>query len=459
MGTAAKDSRLSSTNPVAVQPAGVSVRKFYFLEYFYILLESVARYRARDQVFGSFKLLKQQRRLGESKFRRVTADPENLTPKQLGRYKYTFEQVVDEAKQYKLIQEDDGGLSLTAAGAELHGRFGTNEFARILFALIEQNGSPFRSLITRMYLANPANPGLLVFPIYSPRQLHFDRVKFHRTADVRSYGDALAKRLERDMDDHLNKRVDLRTHSAELVHKLVEAGLLSGQDSAPFDADKYNAIVSRFRKYWLNYFLREVYGYEVSLSLFDILVYRGKEFGIIHATEFYPGFSGRVVFPTSVILSGSDSADFEELYKYPDSERLYSHKPGSEEKGQDRFVDFLVQGYLSLRRTHRSYFVSVSALRELVCYNMKISEGVFESLLDHAYKHLLSGQLRISMSLEVDRLPEETKAMYLKQVPVCIDGKPRNIIAIDVTSVGGDRYGQAHQKAESIKPIEHAQQV
>jgi len=45
---------------------------------------------------------------------------------------------------------------------------------------------------------------------------------------------------------------------------------------------------------------------------------------------------------------------------------------------------------------------------------MKISEAVFESLLDRAYKHLLSGRLRISISLEVDRLPEETKAMYLQ---------------------------------------------
>jgi len=92
------------------------------------------------------------------------------------------------------------------------------------------------------------------------------------------------------------------------------------------------------------------------LSLFDILVYRGKEFGIIHATEFYPGFSGRVVFPTSVVLPGSNGADFEELYRYAaDNMGLYSHKPKAK-KVQNHFVDFLVEGYLFLRRTHRSLF-------------------------------------------------------------------------------------------------------
>ena len=73
------------------------------------------------------------------------------------------------------------------------------------------------------------------------------------------------------------------------------------------------------------------------------------------------------------------------------------------------------------------------SLREIVCYNLKISEFCFEQLLDKAYKLNLAGQLRIRISLEVDRLPEETKANYLKRTPIMIDGKFRNIIAIDVT--------------------------
>jgi hypothetical protein len=54
-------------------------------------------------------------------------------------------------------------------------------------------------------------------------------------------------------------------------------------------------------------------------------------------------------------------------------------------------------------------------------------------MLETIYRMNLAGKLRIKISLEVDKLPEETKAMYLKKEPVIVDGKYRNIIAIDVT--------------------------
>ena len=40
-----------------------SVKKFYFLEYFYVLLKSIEKYSDREQVFNSFKILKQEHRL------------------------------------------------------------------------------------------------------------------------------------------------------------------------------------------------------------------------------------------------------------------------------------------------------------------------------------------------------------------------------------------------------------
>ncbi len=411
----------------------LSVRKFYFLEYFYILLESVARYRNREQVFESFKLLKQQYGLGESKFKKLTVDPENLSETQLKRYRYTFNQVIEEAKGYHLLAEDDDGtLQLTGEGRDLLEKFGTDSYNIELLDLMENSSRAFRHLIDRMYAANPANPGLLVFPVYSPYQLDFSRVDTKTTGDIRRYGDALATRLEKDIDSNLGKRVQLQRGNHELIQRLIDSDLLPREDTKPFPSQKYNAIVSRFRAYWLNYFLKDIYGYDLSLSAFDIWIYRGKQIGIIHATEFYPGFFGRLVFPTSVIVPNSKSQDFRELHRYCDDGRhLLVHQP-LDEKGQERFVDSLWKGYLSLRRTHRSYFINLSALREVVCYNMRISERVFELLLNRAYKHRISGNLRMRISLEVDRLPEETKATYLKQAPVMVDGKYRNIIAIDL---------------------------
>jgi hypothetical protein len=63
---------------------------------------------------------------------------------------------------------------------------------------------------------------------------------------------------------------------------------------------------------------------------------------------------------------------------------------------------------------------------------MKIPEYLFDQFLEEAYKLNLRGQLGIGISLEVDRLPEETQALYLAREPVMVEGKYRNIIAIEV---------------------------
>jgi hypothetical protein len=60
----------------------------------------------------------------------------------------------------------------------------------------------------------------------------------------------------------------------------------------------------------------------------------------------------------------------------------------------------------------------------------------FEETLNEIYRLNLSGQLKIRISLEVDKLPEETSAMYMKHEPVMVDGSYRNIIAIDVAKGG-----------------------
>ena len=101
------------------------------------------------------------------------------------------------------------------------------------------------------------------------------------------------------------------------------------------------------------------------------------------------------------------------------------------ETNQDKFVEFLSKAYSQMRLTVKSDFVNLSILREIVCYNMKISSIYFEKMLETAYTQNLTGQLKIRISLEVDRLPEETNAIYLKREPVTILGDARNIIAID----------------------------
>ena len=60
----------------------------------------------------------------------------------------------------------------------------------------------------------------------------------------------------------------------------------------------------------------------------------------------------------------------------------------------------------------------------------------FEETLNEIYRLNISGKLNIHISLEVDKLPEETSVMYMKREPVMVDGSYRNIIAIDVAKGG-----------------------
>ncbi len=168
------------------------------------------------------------------------------------------------------------------------------------------------------------------------------------------------------------------------------------------------------------------------MATFDLWIYRAKQIGIIHATEAYPFLNGKLVYPTSVVVKNTNSADFTEIYQYQDGHRLYLHTP-EQDDFQEEFVEAVVQGYFSLRKTSRNYFVNLSSLCEIVSYNLKISSHVFEQYLNIIYRLNLTGNLRIRISLEVDKLPEETNMMYLKREPVKVDGSYRNIIAIDVT--------------------------
>lgn len=428
---------LSSISPIQTRGTIGSVRRFYFLEYFYVLLKSIERHSDRELAFDLFKILKQKHRLGESKYK-TKLDSEELSPHQLNRYRYTFSEVIEESIEYELIAGDSSVLSLSEKGEHLLHLYDAGNitgFNRFLFSCMEERYGAFRIVLELLYAKNRKIPELLIFPNYSPRQLKFQRSTFTRTKDVIAYSDALLQAISNDIDKYLGEKKDLNAHNAVIMNRLYESGLLPPQTSDEFKPQSYNAITKRFRDYWQAYFLREIYGYEYSLSSFERWLYRGKQIGILYATDFYPSFTGRIVYPTALVIDSTKSSDFVQVYDYRDGKKLYIHEPNWDVI-QEKYVDALVESYFDLRRSNRSYFINLLSLREIVCYKLKIPEFLFERYLDRAYKLNLAGQLKVKISLEVDKLPEETSAIYLKREPVMIDGKYRNIIAIDVDRGG-----------------------
>lgn len=410
-----------------------SVKKFYFLEYFFVLLKSIHAFSERERVFERFLELKQSHQLGLSKYKTLVGD-DTVSARTIQQYRYTFEQVVIESVEYELIRDHISRLELTDNGKQaidLYENQGVMEFNEYLLRPMEQRYQAFRYLLEVCYEANPSKHGLLIFPVYSAIRLGMERSKIKTSEHLVAYCDRLQTQLERDILKHLGLSRSLFTENQELVERLLEADLLPRQPQENFDPKKYNVILKRVRDYWLKYFLQDLYNYQFSLASFDIWAYRAKQVGIVHVTEFYPdpGFSGRIVYPLSIVAKSANEARFKDLFLYKDSRRLFRHHPDWLDEGtREEFVQLLHYAYVDIRRSVRSRFVNLANLRERVCYAMKIPEFVFDDYLSRAYH----AKLKIRISMEVDRLPEETTAMYLKRAPVMIDGRYRNIIAIDL---------------------------
>lgn len=416
-------------------------RKFYFLDYIYILLKGVSLSNNQEKIFDHFLDMKYQFRLGESKYKKITEEPTNTSESiyKMVKYRYTFNQVLSEANAYKLIKPEDSRINLTKEGVnalKIYNEQGSVAFNCYLFPLMEEKYHlPFRYLIETCYKVNKKNSGLLIFPIYSANRLGFKRDSLKTSGDLIKYFQSLQKRMEEDMSKNLGKDEDLSKQNDELIDKLIGEGLLPKNLSETFDSSKYNAIMKRSRDFWLKIFLQDLYSFKFSLDSFEIWAYRAKQVGLLHITEFYPDplLYGKIAYPLSVLKPKLNSSDFKLFYEYRDGMKLYLHQPSivNEEK-QDSFAKLLHEKYLEARYTAKTYFVNLLNVKERVCYAMKIPEHLFDEFLSYSYH---KKDLRIRISLEVDnrRQPKELSSLdYVRREPVMIDGKPRNIIAIDL---------------------------
>ncbi len=420
-------------------PKPQQVKKFYFLDYFFILLLSCESHKDKEEVFLQFRTLKDKERLGESKYKKLTVEESNPSLRQVQRFKYTFNQVLVESANYELIINKKDKVIITDLGRECLkiGLDNKRKFYLEVFSLMEKRFFAFYHLVQFCYEQNKSNNGVLIFPVYSPLKLGYLKENMKFNSDWYDFILSLKRRLEKDIRLYLKKNIDLKPANDSLILKLNSDGILE-EPNLKFDEKKYNAIINRIRKYWLNYFLKDIYNYNYSFDVFNIWVERGKQLGIIHSSEVYPDFDGRLVYPTSIIVKNNSSSDFDNIFSYEDSMNLLVHNPSWNKmdskkrfSNQEVFVENLLHTYYDIKKTRRTQFIRLSDLREKVCYKMRIPTFVFNIFLEKSYFKNLRGELAIQISLEADRLPQETTAMYLKREPVLINNQYKNIIAID----------------------------
>lgn len=426
---------MSEVSPLQPQ---LTPRKFYFIEYFYILLSCLKSAESVDKAFDNFRLRKEELGLGESKFRTRVQKKSQLTSRQLERYRYTFNQVLDEARDYGLVRDANAHYVLSNDGEELIASFHTSAFRLKLLELMERKHNAFGYLVTQMYRLNQKNGGLIVFPLYSPLELGIQKKEIKCADGIREYGRNLRQRITTDLRSLMDIEADLPDANEIVLPKLKSENRLPPEDKAPFKSEDYTAIISRYRKFWFSYLLKSVYGFTTSESAFEIWAYRGKQLGTMNVTESYPSLEGRIVYPTSLVSAGSQSSDFVNAFSYSDGYSLKLHEPKIS-TFLDTFLSRLTEAYVSQRRSAKSYFTSLFMVREIVCLKCRISESHFQLFLNEAYERSLKNQLGIRISLEVDRTPEEMNPTYLRREPVLVRSQAYNIIGLDI---GSERHGK-----------------
>lgn len=406
-----------------------SIKKFYFLEYFLIFLKSVSKSSEESEIFNLFKIEKDEYKLGESRYKKLGISQEE---KKLNRYKYTFTEVLEELEIYKLVKKEGAYIYLTEKGKEVLSNYSLSNpetFYLAIFKLMEEELHGFYQLISNCYRVN--KNGLLIFPIYSPLKLGLAKNKILYSKDIITYLHTHTQKLESDLSRYLGQTRNLSEPQNVITKRLIEAGLISSNEMDLMNPSDYYIILKRIRDFWLNYFLKEIYEISLSLSYFDIWCYRGKQIGIINITEFYPNFDGRIVYPISIVSKSINNTDFKSIFTYKTNESLFIHEP-TKEKIQHAFTKILYESYVDLKQSNNSYFINIADLRDIVCFKLKISYSLFQELIELVYFLNLNNETTIKISLEADRLPDESKLAYQKREPVIIEGQLRNIIAIDL---------------------------
>lgn len=415
-------------------------KRFYFIEYYALLLESVEKCSNTKSAQKEFKDLKNKYYLGLSRYRKIsinTDDNNNYETKEDSKpdkFEYTFSQVLLECRTFNLVSENKERkeLTLTDDGAKLiqYFRKDKNEYKKLLICLMENKYQSFRYLLNKIYSRSPNKSGLIVFPNYSPANLGFSKDDFISNEIVYDYLNNYEIKIREDVKKYINQTFGTSNKKDALIKILIDKNFITLDKKDKFNIKKYNAVVRKTQIFWRNQLL-EYYGIVSKWQSFEVWVYRAKQLGILNTTPFYPSFYGQIIYPTSIVTGKNleNSKDYRFIYSYPDGKKLYlRHLKWNEI--ENTFFTELWGVYSKLKKRTRVNFLSLHNIKEIVCYNLKISYDQFAEFLNIAYEQSLKGNTSYNISLEADNLPEETNAIYIKREPILVKGRHRNIIAI-----------------------------
>lgn len=141
-----------------------------------------------------------------------------------------------------------------------------------------------------------------------------------------------------------------------------------------------------------------------------------------------PGVRGQVWFPVGAFRR-SGNPSFTPVDGLAHDGLVYHVHTPSGLEAEAQFAASLYHCYRVRQQRDKTEYVSLLAVRDHVCYTLRVGNSRFESLLQQIFPRVLRGDLPYAIALEVDLSPTDRRNIA-GALPVIIDGTPRYILSM-----------------------------
>jgi len=317
---------------------------------------------------------------------------------------------IDRAEKQWMLTEEGKAI------AERHLTSSPTEFARQLCIANDlRNQRVVSRLLVRLWELNPAHQGAVIVPLppvdNAPSAL--DEVRDWLLPLMPKWLDGLEKQMP---------GLSARILPEELVSKAMDSL------SSRWAKMKPNEQRKRLQEVIGERFVDLMFSHIISPA--DVEIWQGRLdwAGLTLTARDLPGVAGRVWFPVGAFREDA-SGDFTSIAGLENQGRTYFCYTPSGPEFEKRFGEVLYEAYAQRQRLEQVEYVSLLAVRDYVCYRLRIGNPHFEKQLQQMFPKAVRSELPYSMALEVDVTPEERHRMK-GALPIVVDGTPRYIIAM-----------------------------
>lgn len=398
-----------------------SVQRVYHTDFFYFLLFVINKEGSVSESNVYSYLLNNREKIRELS--------SNLLSEKKIFSLYAIRSTLKESIRFKFINLKKGRISLTVKGEHLLQAFSLRDYDQVDRIIAEENEKTygaFSFLIENLYKVSKVS-GLVVFPKPSPKEFDLNFQKLSEKNYLEIYSKKFSEYAKKDIERYTRVNIDSREVEMLLFTNLSNVIIKAKEKNV----QKIN-MPREVKDIMYDYYIKKFFENKLDRVSLNIWIERGKELGIINSSEFYPGTFSKVIYPTAM-LSESIPANFLQLTNtMSSSQKIIKFNPAWN-IFKEQFVAALWKSYTTLSNSINSFFISVLDLKDVVCFQLQISERLFTGFLSNAYKESINNAIEWDISMEVDRLPE-FRTFKSKRYPILINGVPKNIIAIKIKS-------------------------